>query len=99
MFLSYRQRGWVPFFSLVVILFAGHTAWTHPRLELPNGGETLEVGSEYDIEWQIIIQHEAENWDLYYSTSGESGTWILIAANFEGSESRMRWRLLSRIPV
>jgi len=83
MFLSCRQLSWLPVLVLVVILLTGGTAPAHPRLELPNGGESLEVGSVYSIQWQVLIQHETENWDLYYSNSGAGGPWIQIAADLD----------------
>ena len=45
----------------------------HVDLNLPNGGEVLQVGSVYSITWVIFIPHDLQNWDLWYSTdSGAS---------------------------
>ena len=51
----------------------------HVVLDEPNGGEVLEVGSVFTIEWHIHIAHTLQNWDLWYSTTGVTGTWITIA--------------------
>ena len=53
----------------------------HVQLNYPNGGEQLEVGSVVTVEWQILISHSLLNWDLWYSTTGSGGPWIVIAEN------------------
>ncbi|MEE9130145.1 MAG: hypothetical protein V3T84_09015 [Phycisphaerales bacterium] len=60
-------------------LVMANPARAHVRLDLPNGGEELEVGSIYTIQWTILIQHNQLNWDLWYSTTGSNGPWIEIA--------------------
>ena len=62
-------------------LVMANPARAHVRLIVPNGGEELEVGSIYTIEWTILIQHNQLNWDLWYSTTGPGGPWIVIAMN------------------
>ena len=53
-------------------------AWGHVALDNPNGDEVLEVGSVFTITWHVVIAHDLQNWDLWYST--DSGTnWIPIA--------------------
>ncbi len=42
----------------------------HVILDAPNGGEVLEAGSVFTIEWQVQIAHNQLNWDLWYSTTG-----------------------------
>jgi hypothetical protein len=51
----------------------------HVGLDAPNGGEVLEVGSNFTMEWHILIAHSLQNWDLWYSTTGSSGPWTTIA--------------------
>jgi hypothetical protein len=53
-------------------------AWGHVALDNPNGDEVLGVGSVFTITWHVVIAHDLQNWDLWYST--DSGTnWIPIA--------------------
>jgi hypothetical protein len=38
----------------------------------------LEVGSVTHIEWHDVVSHGAATYDLWYSTSGPAGPWIVI---------------------
>jgi hypothetical protein len=53
----------------------------HVSLNAPDGGQVLEVGSQFTISWRIQISHNLQNWDLWYSITGPSGPWISIAQN------------------
>ena len=55
------------------------TALAHVTLLAPNGGEVLESGSSYTIRWEVAVEHDLENWDLWYSTTGPDGPYISIA--------------------
>jgi len=59
----------------------------HVDLLDPNGGETLEVGSNFTIRWQITIPHDLQNWDLWYSTTGSGGPWIEIIMDMPGGDN------------
>lgn len=61
------------------LFLTANSASGHVQLDDPNGGEVLEVGSMFTIEWHILIQHNQLNWDLWYSTTGPAGPWIVIA--------------------
>ena len=50
----------------------------HVHVDTPNGGEVLEVGSDYTVTWHIVIAHTPQNWDLWYSTRGSEGPWTPI---------------------
>ena len=67
--------------ALVVSYLLSSPASAHVTLDAPNGGEELEVGSSYTIEWHILIAHDLLNWDLWYSITGPNGPWIDIAMN------------------
>lgn len=54
-------------------------ALAHVRLNSPNGGEVLEIGSIFTVEWQVVIAHDLQNWDLFYSTESNAGAWTVIA--------------------
>ena len=58
----------------------------HVTLDDPNGGEVLEPGTVFTIEWHIVIAHNLQNWDLWYSTSGPGGPWIVIAMNLPAGD-------------
>ncbi len=64
-----------------ILLAVAGPAYGHVRLIVPNGGERLDVGSVFTIEWTIVIQHNQLNWDLWYSTTGPTGPWIPIVMN------------------
>jgi hypothetical protein len=55
------------------------SARAHTTLLAPDGGELLQVGSRFQIEWTVAISHNLQNWDLWYSNSGPNGPWIPIA--------------------
>jgi len=46
----------------------------HVGLIYPLGGETFSPGQEVTIEWAIVIPHDTQNWDLYFSKDG-GATW------------------------
>ena len=48
----------------------------HVILDAPNGAETLSAGNTYSVTWHVQISHTMENWDLWYSTTGDTGPWI-----------------------
>ena len=67
--------------ATAAMFLTADSAYGHVILDDPNGGEQLEVGSMFTIEWHIAIQHNQLNWDLWYSTTGPNGPWIDIAMN------------------
>lgn len=54
---------------LAGLLCAG-TAMAHVNLIKPSGGGSFEPGQSVDIEWEVAIQHDTQNWDLYLSLDG-----------------------------
>ena len=80
-----RFHQWLKFNGVVVAAAAAlvmtNPARAHVRIIVPNGGEVLEVGSTYTIEWTIVIQHNQLNWDLWYSITGPGGPWTTIVEN------------------
>ncbi len=67
--------------AAVVLASSATAARAHVTLDDPNGGEMLEVGSVFTITWHIVIAHNLQNWDLWYSTTGSTGPWTIIALN------------------
>ena len=80
-----RFHQWLKVNGLVATAAAAlvmtNPARAHVRLIVPNGGEELEVGSIFTVRWTIVIQHNQQNWDLWYSTTGSTGPWTVIAMN------------------
>lgn len=54
------------------------SAFGHVHLLTPTGDDALEVGTTYEISWQITIVHKTQNWDLEYTTVGLKGPWSTI---------------------
>ena len=65
----------------VALAVLGSTSRAHVLLDAPNGGEVLTVGEVFTVEWHVHIPHNLQNWDLLYSTTGDSGPWIPIATD------------------
>ena len=66
--------------ALFLVLSAG-PAFAHVALDAPSGGETLEAGSAFAIEWHDVVVHGPANYDLSYSTTGPDGPWVSIVDN------------------
>lgn len=66
--------------AAALLLFPA-AAVAHVTLDAPDGGEVLDVGSQVSIEWRVLIEHNTENWDLWYSTTGADGPWIEVAVD------------------
>lgn len=68
-----------------LLAFAGAlapAARAHVTLNSPNGGEVLIAGSVEPIEWQILIAHNLQNWDLEYSTNGLAGPFVPVVTDY-----------------
>ena len=63
------------------IAFLSTPTKAHVQLDAPNGGEALEVGSTFTLEWHILIAHSLQNWDFWYSTTGSNGPWTTLATD------------------
>ncbi len=66
--------------AVVLGLFASPVQG-HVNLLTPNGGEDMQVCSQFTITWRIQIAHNLLNWDLWYSTNGAAGPWTTLAVN------------------
>ncbi len=73
--------------AIIIILQLAGNANGHVYLSDPKGGETLEVGTVYTIRWTNAIPHILQNWDLWYSTTGAGGPWIVIAMDIPGGDN------------
>lgn len=75
--------------ALVSMLQLATPAKAHVTLLEPNGGEVLEVGSNYTIRWTVAIPHDLQNWDLWYSSTGAGGPWTVVAMNLPGGDPNL----------
>ncbi|MGI9456362.1 MAG: dockerin type I repeat-containing protein [Aeoliella sp.] len=66
---------------LVIALLSPAALRAHVELDSPNGGETLNVGSTFTIQWHPSVQHDTIDWDLWYSTTSSNGPWNVISLN------------------
>ena len=65
--------------AIVLSTLFSSTTFGHVFLMAPTGDDVLDVGSTYEITWQITISHDTINWDLYYTTASQTGPWEPIA--------------------
>ncbi len=73
----------------LIAALAAAPASAHVILDAPNGGEELEVGSVFTIRWHIVIAHNLQNWDLWYSTAGSGGPWTPLATNLPAGSGQV----------
>ncbi len=59
----------------------GSVSQAHVALDSPNGGEMLDGGTDFTIEWHVEIEHNQLDWDLWYSTESNEGPWQEIATD------------------
>ena len=62
----------------------------HVNLTSPQGGEVFQPGQTVNIQWEIVIQHNTLNWDVYFSGDGGS-TWEIIRADLDASLLNYQW--------
>jgi hypothetical protein len=68
---------------------AGSVA-AHVELDYPIGGETFVAGETVNIQWHIVIMHNQENWDLYFSPDGGEN-WEVIQLDLPTSQLNYQW--------
>jgi len=76
---------------MLLAVFSAAPASAHVELDAPNGGEILDPGSVFTIAWHETINHGPADYDLWYSTTGENGPWIVIAADLSQSVNTHAW--------
>lgn len=77
--------------TTLATLLSGAEASAHCRLDTPNGGEVLRIGSTYTITWTELASHNVQNWDLYYSTQGAAGPWVPLALDLPPGARSYDW--------
>jgi hypothetical protein len=63
--------------AFLLFIGAGSAAKAHVALDYPVGGETFNQGDTVNVQWHIVIPHDLQNWDLYFSDDG-GATWQVI---------------------
>jgi len=73
------------------IALATPALYAHTRLDSPNGGEVLRIGSKFTIQWTELVPHRVMNWDLYYSLTGANGPWFPLALDLPPASRSYEW--------
>lgn len=78
------------FLSILFSLTLFEYATAHVQLDSPKGGEVFAVGDTLSIKWTRIVQHNQENWDLYFSSDG-GVTWESLELDLPTSQLEYEW--------
>ena len=78
------------FTLLILFAFVVNTGMAHVILNYPEGGETFVPGQEIVIEWEELVQHNTENWDLYFSLNGGE-SWQELAIDLDYEMRTFNW--------
>jgi hypothetical protein len=78
------------FLAFLTYLMAAGNIAAHVQLDYPIGGETFVAGETINIQWHILISHNQENWDLYFSPNGGEN-WEIIQLDLNPSRLYYRW--------
>jgi hypothetical protein len=71
-------------------LFMSFQSLAHVSLVYPEGGETFNPGETVNIQWEIVIQHNTQNWDLYFSDDG-GNTWEALKLDISADSINYHW--------
>ena len=74
----------------IFCVFVVLNAKAHVNLISPVGGEDFNAGEILNIQWEIVISHNTENWDLFFS--GDGGiTWNPIELDIAEDSLSYQW--------
>lgn len=77
--------------SIFAVVFAvAAVSHAHVALDFPVGGETFNEGEEINIRWHIVIPHDLQNWDLYFSDDG-GASWQVIELDLPPDQLDYLW--------
>jgi hypothetical protein len=65
---------------------------SHVQINYPEGGEIFSAGDIVIIEWEILIEHNTQNWDLYFSSDGGQ-TWEILAQDISVNSLSYDWQV------
>lgn len=77
---------------IVFLLLSSLLAHAHIKVLNPIGGEMLEPGEVLRIEWEILITHDTQNWDIYFSRDNGT-TWETIVMNLSVDSLAYNWTI------
>jgi hypothetical protein len=86
-----KRLGSFVLIALMSIVLTGSAA-AHVALDYPVGGETFLVGETVEIQWHVVIPHDQENWDLYWSSDGGT-TWETLELDLPVEQLSYLWTL------
>lgn len=72
-----------------LFIFISNAA-AHVDLIYPVGGEEIFIGDTLEIEWEIVITHNLENWDIYFSDNGGQ-SWSTIELDYSKDSLKYKW--------
>jgi hypothetical protein len=75
---------------LLSFAFMGQVTQAHVNLLFPLGGEFFEPGQTINIEWEELVYHDTENYDLLYSIDGGL-VWDTIQLDIPVSQVNYLW--------
>lgn len=78
--------------TLLSVLALGSTGAAHVALDYPVGGETFIQGEVVDVQWHIVIPHDLQNWDLYFSDDGGT-SWEVIEEDLPPDVFNYLWNV------
>ena len=58
------------FAALATLALLAAPSAAHVGVLAPNGGEVFVVGDQVTIQWTVLISHNTQDWDIFYSTTG-----------------------------
>jgi hypothetical protein len=76
--------------AFLLFIGAGSAAKAHVALDYPVGGETFNQGDTVNVQWHIVIPHDLQNWDLYFSDDG-GATWQVIELDLPPPQLNYNW--------
>ena len=75
---------------LLFFVFAGLQVNAHVNLVYPVGSEVFNAGEIVNIQWEVVISHNTENWDLFFS--GDGGiTWNPVELDIVEDSLNYQW--------
>jgi hypothetical protein len=84
-----KRSARLSFLLLLLISLTGSAA-AHVSLDYPVGGETFFVGETVTIQWHILVPHDQEDWDLYFSSNGGQ-SWDVLVSNLPVEQLSYLW--------
>lgn len=77
-------------FAFLIFIGTSSVANAHVALDYPVGGETFNQGDSVNVQWHIVIPHDLQNWDLYFSDDG-GVIWQVIALDLPPAQLNYMW--------